>query len=89
MLRVVPDSCERVQVTRNESQLSVRQSTAVNPHVVPLVAAKVHLLPTTRQLLRQDDWSLTEDDLPRSGSSRRQHLKWCGHSVLCSSQANP
>ena len=63
-------------MTRNESQLTVRQSTAVNPHVVPLVAAKIQLLPSKQQW-RRDDWSLTEDDLPRS-SGRPQHLKWCG-----------
>ncbi|CAL5229490.1 g12825 [Coccomyxa viridis] len=62
------------EVTRNESQLTVRQSTAVNPHVVPLVAASIQLLPSTQQQ-KQDDWSLTEEDLPRSGR-RRQHLKW-------------
>lgn len=58
------------QVTRNESQLTVRQSTAVNPHVIPLVAAKIQILP--QQQRRQRDWVLTEDDLPR----RRQYITW-------------
>ena len=75
MLKALPESGETAQVTRNESQLTVRQSTAVNPHVVPLVAAKLQILPSTQQR-GQEDWSITEDDLPRSGSSRRQHLKW-------------
>lgn len=30
------------QVTRNESVLAVRQCTAVNPHVLALVAARLH-----------------------------------------------
>ena len=58
-------------MTRNESQLVVRQSTAVNPHVIPLVAAKLHIQP--QQQRRQRDWALTEDDLPRS---RRRHTTW-------------
>ena len=49
----------------------VRQSTAVNPHVIPLVAAKLHIQP--QQQSRQRDWALTEDDLPRS---RRGHITW-------------
>lgn len=32
-----------LQVTRNESVLAVRQCTAVNPHVLPLVAANVRV----------------------------------------------
>ena len=72
--RSLPQCGATLQVTRNESQLTVRQSTAVNPHVVPLVAAKLQVLPTSRPR-RQDDWSLTEDDLPRS-SRKKQHLKW-------------
>ena len=59
-------------MTRNESQLVVRQSTAVNPHVIPLVAAKLDIQP--QQQRRQRDWALTEDDLPRS---RRRHITWC------------
>ena len=61
-----------LQVTRNESQLVVRQSTAVNPHVIPLVAAKLHIQP--QQQRQQTDWALTEEDLPRS---RRRHITWC------------
>ncbi len=32
-----------LQVTRNESVLAVRQCTAVNPHVLPLVAASLRV----------------------------------------------
>ena len=75
-------------MTRNESQLTVRQSTAVNPHVVPLVAAKIQLLPSMQQR-RRDDFSLTEDDLPRGNGRRRQHLKWCGPKFLWRSMQKP
>ena len=60
----------RTQVTRNESQLTVRQSTAVNPHVIPLVAAKLQILPP-QQHRRQEDFALSEDDLQR----KRGHIK--------------
>ena len=59
----------RAQVTRNESQLTVRQSTAVNPHVIPLVAAKLQILPQL-QRRRQEDFALSEDDFQRG------HIKW-------------
>lgn len=59
------------QVTRNESQLTVRQSTAVNPHVIPLVAAKLQILPQQQQR-RQEDFALSEDDIQH----KRGHIKW-------------
>ena len=59
------------QVTRNESQLTVRQSTAVNPHVIPLVAAKLQVLPP-QQRRRQEDIVLSEDDFQR----KRGHINW-------------
>ncbi len=61
----------RSQVTRNESQLTVRQSTAVNPHVIPLVAAKLQILPQ-QQRRRRGDFALSEDDIQR----KRGHIKW-------------
>lgn len=41
-----------VQVTRTESVLAVRQCTAVNPHVLPLVAAELRV---TEQLYSDSD----------------------------------
>ncbi len=36
--------CPPAQLTRNEAALTVRQTTAVNPHVLALVAARVQPL---------------------------------------------
>jgi hypothetical protein len=60
------------QVTRIESVLGVRQCTAVNPHVLPLIAARVKCVEDSDSSDSDDDERLDAGDL--AGPS------WC---ALC------